>query len=127
MADRIVLLSGDARQTRWPDGQDVIFMSYLLSAVTGSDIPRLLDLAFAALRPGGRLIVHDFLLDQTRSGPRSAALFFVFYLVNQPDAVSFTVNELSPLITQAGFSSVSDEVMIPDITMMIQATKPDTA
>lgn len=126
MADGIDLLPGDARETVWPSGQDVVFMSYLLSAVAGGDLPMLLDRAFAALRPGGRLILHDFMLDQTRSGPRSAALFFLFYLVNQPDAVSFTVNELSPLIAEAGFSDLCHQVMIPDITMMVQATKPVT-
>jgi ubiquinone/menaquinone biosynthesis C-methylase UbiE len=76
MSERIGLLAGDAREVDWPTEQDAVFVSYLLSAVAGLDIPRLLASAHAALRPGGRLIVHDFMLDETRSGPSSAALFF---------------------------------------------------
>ena len=124
LGGRIALVGGDARETDWPGDQDVVLMSYLLSAVRGEDIAPLLGRAFAALRPGGRLIVHDFMLDETRSGPSSAALFFVSYLANDPDTVSFTVGELEPMLQAAGFTEMSNAVMIPEITMMIQATKP---
>ena len=124
LSERIRLLPGDARDTPWPDEQDVVFMSYLLSAVAGGDIPDLLTHAFTVLRPGGRLVVHDFMLDETRSGPLSAALFFTTYLANQPDAVSFTAEEISAMMEQAGFVEPTVEEMIPDITMMVAARKP---
>ena len=100
-------------------------MSYLLSAVDGSAIPLLLGRAFAALRPGGRLIVHDFMLDESRSGPSSAALFFLHYLAYAPDAISFTAGELEPMVAAAGFDSIAQGVMIPEITMMVIARKPE--
>lgn len=124
LSERIRLLPGDARDTSWPGGQDVVFMSYLLSAVSGGDIADLLTRAFTVLRPGGRLIVHDFMLDGTRSGPLSAALFFTTYLANQPDAVSFTAEEISAMTVQAGFVEPTAEEMIPDITTIVVARKP---
>ena len=124
MADRITLTAGDALDTVWPGGQDILLMSYLLSAVDGADIAPLLQGAFEALRPGGRVMVHDFMLDETRSGPSSAALFFLSYLANQPDAVSFTSGELSTMITNAGFVRVTTETMIPEITSLVVAHKP---
>lgn len=125
MGERIALIGGDARETDWPRDQDVVLMSYLLSAVRGADIPGLLDRAYAALRPGGRLIVHDFMLDEARAGPSSAALFFLVYLANDPDTISFNVAELTPMIEAAGFAGLRDAVMIPEITMMIEARKPE--
>jgi SAM-dependent methyltransferase len=125
LCDRISLLAGDARETDWPDKQDVVLMSYLLSAVDGSAFKPLLERAFAALRPSGRLIIHDFMLDDSRSGPSSAALFFLHYLAYAPDAISFTVGELAPIVTAAGFTSIEQGVMIPEITMMIVARKPE--
>ena len=99
-------------------------MSYLLSAVDGADIPGLLARTFAALKPGGRLILHDFMLNEDRSGPSSAALFFLSYIAHQPDATSFTADELSPAIAAAGFVDPQSETMIPEITSMIVARKP---
>ena len=64
------------------------------------------------------------MLDETRSGPSSAALFFLVYLANDPDTISFNVAELSPTIRAAGFDELRDAVMIPEITMMIEARKP---
>lgn len=125
LSDRISLLAGDARETDWPDRQDVVLMSYLLSAVDGSEIALLLDRAFAALGPGGRLIIHDFMLEESRSGPSSAALFFLQYLAYAPDAISFTAGELAQKVATAGFDRVVQGVMIPEITMMIVARKPE--
>lgn len=99
-------------------------MSYLLSAVNGADIAPLLARAYAALRPGGLLIVHDFMLDEGRAGPGSAALFFLNYLAVQPDAVSFTAGELTPIVGAQGFTDIAVEVMIPEITSMLTARKP---
>ncbi len=127
VSDRIALLGGDARNTSWPAGQDVVLMSYLLSAVNGSEIPELLSKAYAALKPGGVLILHDFMLDETRSGPSSAALFFLSYLSHQIDAVSFTAGDLVSLASDAGFSKPDAGVMIPEITMMVTARKPEAS
>ena len=66
LSDRISLLAGDARETEWPDKQDVVLMSYLLSAVDGGAIAQLMERAFAALLPGGRVLIHDFMLNDDR-------------------------------------------------------------
>ena len=124
LADSITLIPGDAREAEWPGGHDVVFMSYLLSAVRGGDIAPLLQRAHSALRPGGKLIVHDFMLDETRSGPSSAALFFLSYLSANPDAVSFTAADIAQWMEGASFVDGKEEVMIPDITMMVTATRP---
>lgn len=127
MKERITLISGDARETGWPNRHDVVLMSYLLSAVDGVQIAPLLAQAHAALKPGGMLILHDFMLDETRSGPSSAALFFLQYLATQPDAISFTAGELASLAKKAGFVGIDHAVMIPEITMMVTARKPAEA
>lgn len=124
MAERIALIGGDAREEAWPAGQDVVLMSYLLSAVDGGEISSLLSNAYDALIPGGLLIVHDFMLDKTRSGPSSAALFFLSYLAHQIDAVSFTAEEIVSQATATGFVEAEIAVMIPEITQMVTVRKP---
>ena len=99
-------------------------MSYFLSAVGGGDIETLLGRAWQALAPGGRLIVHDFMLDDDRAGPAQAAAWFLVYLPLRTDAVSFSAAELKPLIAGPGFVDIEDQVMIPEITKVITAQKP---
>lgn len=121
--DRVDYISGNAVTQEWPRSQDVVLMSYLLSAVAGSAIGRLFTQAFDALEPGGRLLVHDFMADDDRSGPRNAALWFMTFLFD-PDAVSFTPSELIVFAEGAGFVDVSVRDLIPGITRLLIARKP---
>ena len=52
MSERIALVGGDAREVDWPTNQDVVLMSYLLSAVRGDDIPLLLERTAPRRTPG---------------------------------------------------------------------------
>jgi predicted O-methyltransferase YrrM len=123
LAGRIEVLPGDALRTTWPGDQDVVLLSYLLSAVGGPAIPRLFQLAYAALRGGGKLLVHDFFVDDDRRGPKGAALWFVSFLFN-PEAVSFTPGELRDKIGAVGFRDIEIRHVIPGLTRLIVARKP---
>lgn len=124
MADRIALVAGDALEADWPDGQDAVLMSYLLSAVGGGDIPTLLRRAWRSLKPGGRVFIHDFMLDEDRSGPVAAAAFFLSYLALRTDPVSFSAAEVKGWLEAEGFAGVRDQVMIPEITRIATGEKP---
>lgn len=124
LADRISLMPGDALETAWPEGQDVVLMSYLLSAVGGGDIAKLLARAHRSLVPGGRLIIHDFMLDDDRAGPMPAAVFFLFYLSLRTDPISFSAAEIMQSCAEAGFAGIADSVLIPEITKVVTARKP---
>ena len=126
MADRIALIVGDALETDWPAEQDVVLLSYLLSAVAGTDIPGLFERAWRALAPGGRLIIHDFMLDDDRAGPTSAALWFLQYLSVRTDSTSFSAAELRRTLAAQGFTDIAAAVLIPEITKYISARKPDS-
>jgi len=123
LAERIEVLPGDALQSAWPGAQDVVLLSYLMSAVAGEAIPRLARLAYDALRPGGQLLVHDFFVDDDREGPRGAALWFVLFLFN-PDAVSLTPGGLVTALAASGFTDVTVRDVIPGLTRLAIARKP---
>ena len=124
LSDRIEFLSGNALEREWPAGQDAVLMSYLLSAVGASDIELLMERARKALKPDGLLILHDFMLDADRSGPRDAALFQLGSVTLRPDVVSFSAEELDEMARRHGFTSVSLQVLIPEITKLIVARLP---
>jgi predicted O-methyltransferase YrrM len=121
LQDRVTLLAGNALDVEWP-ASDVVLMSYLLSAVSGDHIPVLLDRAATSLAgSGGVLLVHDFMLDDDRLGPDLAALWFLQYLAERVDSVSFTAGELRDRLEHLGYRDVTDEVLIPDITKLVTA------
>jgi len=121
--NRIAVVGGDALETAWPSNQDVVLMSYLLSAVGGSDIPRLLRLAFDALAPGGMLIVHDFMLEEDQAGPREAAQFFLSYIAQRTDSVSFTGSNIAEATRKVGFADGCSDALIPGLTGIVVAGK----
>ena len=124
LSSRIALVGGDALEDRWPDHQDVVLMSYLLSAVGESNIPTLLDRAWQSLSPGGLLVLHDFMLGADRDGPREAALWFLVYVVQRSDSVSFTAGDLVALLQRRGFVDIKSDELIPEITGLVLARKP---
>jgi SAM-dependent methyltransferase len=122
LTGRIGFVAGDALTTPWPAGQDAVLMSYLLSAVGAEVIPTLLARAFAALKPGGRLIVHDFMADDDGNGPTTAALWLLANALRL-DAVGLTPGLLAAALRQAGLAAGETRDLIPTITRVVVARK----
>jgi ubiquinone/menaquinone biosynthesis C-methylase UbiE len=121
LQDRVGYLEGDALTTSWPAGQDVVLFSYLLSAVGKADIEALVRRAHASLKPGGRLIVHDFMVDDDLTGPASAALWMLVLISSDPACL--TAAYVSRLMTEAGFDVVASD-LVPTITKVVVGVKP---
>ena len=77
----------------------------------------------AALTPGGRVLIRDVVMDESRTSPRGGALFAVNMLVNTPGGGTFTFAELGKELTEAGFA---DPVLLRQDEFMnsvVQAVK----
>ena len=123
LGTRIDLLAGDAVHTPWPADQDVVLLSYLLSALGDTEIDVVLVKAHESLTPGGLLIVHDFMLDDSAPGPAFAALWFLQYLAYRSDGISFTADALADRLRDHGFVPTPSEVLIPETTRTILSRK----
>jgi 2-hydroxy-4-(methylsulfanyl)butanoate S-methyltransferase len=82
-----------------------------------------LEKAWRSLRPGGLLVLHDFMLDDQGAGPAFAALWFLQYLAYRSDGVSFSAGDLRGRLRAAGFQPTTTEVLIPGITKVVLARK----
>lgn len=125
LEDRVACLRGDAVRDPWPGGHDVVLMSYLLSAVAESSIALLFRNAWDALRPGGLLLIHDFMLDNDETGPALAALWFLQYLSGRIDGISFSASTLAAPLEGQGFEDIREQVVIPEITKLVVCRKPN--
>lgn len=125
MLDRIDFIEGNSLDVPWPQDQDVILMSYLVSAIPVRNHPALVERAWNSAAGGGRLVIHDFMLDDDRSGPLATARLFLAYMPTTPGAASFTGAEIQALVEAKPFESVTCETFIPDITKLVLARKPE--
>lgn len=124
LIDRVRYIPGNAIDTAWPGGQDAILMSYLMSGVPGEAVEKLLRDAFASLAPGGRLMVHDFMVEEDRRGPALAALWQLQHMAFTPEARSLSVGWLTKKGREIGFETDGGAELIPAMTKLVVLTKP---
>ncbi len=77
LTDRIDVTTADMFTDPWPADHDTHLFSNVLHDWNEADCRRLLAKSVAAMPPGGRLLVHDMLLDDDKSGPLWAAEYSV--------------------------------------------------
>jgi len=124
MQDRVDFLAADGTTANWPDGQDVVLMSYLFSGVPEQAIPDLCAQAYRVLKPGGLVAVHDFMVGNDRSGPPLAALWQLQHMVYTPDGVGLTPKFVEDALRDAGFEIDQSADLIPGMTQAMVARKP---
>ena len=127
LASRVRFQPGNALTETWPDAQDAVLMSYLLSSVPGDAIPGLMQRAYETLAPGGDLLLHDFFLDDDRQGPRMTALWALQHVVFTPGARSMTETDVIGPLGQIGFTNIQTQALLPGLTRLIHARKPAAA
>lgn len=123
LSDRVAHVEGNAISTAWPGEQDVVLMSYVWSAVGGNDISTLARRAFAALRPGGLVLVHDFMVDDRHEGPGFAAWYLLAAMLDNPQAECLTPDFVETALRDAGFAVERTETMLDEITQLTRARR----
>lgn len=124
LVDRVRYIPGNAVEVQWPGNQDAILMSYLMSGVAGESVEGLLKKAFDAMAPGGKLMVHDFMVEQDRRGPALAALWQLQHMAFTPDARSLSVGWLTETGKKIGFQVEDVDNLIPAMTKLVVFSKP---
>lgn len=124
MAERVSHLAGNALTTPWPRNQDVVLMSYVWSAVGGNDIRTLASRALEALKPGGIVLVHDFMVDDDHEGPAFAAWYLLASLPDNPEAECLSTGFVERCLSDAGFAVDGTEPMLSEITALTRGRRP---
>ena len=61
--------------------------------------------SFESLKPGGRIIIHEWLYNDDKTGPLLAAAFNIVMLLWTPGKI-YSGHELSTMLTEAGFTDI---------------------
>jgi len=98
---QVSTLVGDLLKDDWPGEQDVVLISNVIHGKSPSEAQILLSKAFVALRPGGRIVLNEWVPDNLRS-----RCFDLNMLVCTLRGRVFAPEELTNLAVNAGFGNI---------------------
>ncbi len=122
LSDRFNFISGDILEAEFGGEYDVATLGQILHSEGYERSRELLRRVFKALKPGGRVAIAEFVVNEDRSGPPQALIFSVNMLVNTREGRAFSFAELSEWLRDTGFTDPKLlDIPAPSI---IVATRP---
>jgi ubiquinone/menaquinone biosynthesis C-methylase UbiE len=106
LADRVTLVAGDLTTDDLGRDFDLVLVSSIVHSFPLEENRRLVAKAARALRPGGQVVVRDFLMEEDRTGPLSSALFALNMLVGTEAGDTYTESEIRDWMEAAGLRDV---------------------
>ncbi len=123
LADRVTAREGDLRTSEFGAGFDLALISAICHMLNPEENRQLVAKTYAALGPGGRIAISDFILDPDRAGPRQAALFALNMLVGTRSGNTYTEEEYAAWMREAGFGAIR-RVALPGPAHLMIGTRP---
>jgi SAM-dependent methyltransferase len=109
LAERFRTIAGDAFTAELGTGYDLVLVPNFLHHFDYAGCVRFLKRAHAALKPGGRVAVAEFVPNPDRVTPPPSATFSLVMLATTPAGDAYTFAELAAMLTEAGFRDVEQQ------------------
>jgi 2-polyprenyl-3-methyl-5-hydroxy-6-metoxy-1,4-benzoquinol methylase len=122
VSDRYRTSPGDAFKADFGDGYDVALVTHFLHHFDRSTCTTFLRKVYQALKPGGRVVVLEFVPNADRVSPAFPARFSLTMLAEIPSGDAYTFDELRQQLQDAGFSTVTPHGL-PTPQMVLLAEK----
>jgi 3-hydroxy-5-methyl-1-naphthoate 3-O-methyltransferase len=101
--ERVSVVAGDMLTSPLPSGFDTHLFSNVLHDWDVPIVEQLIEKSFAALAPGGMLIIHDAHLNEDKSGPLHVAEYSTM-LMHSTEGRCYSVSEMESYLKKAGFT-----------------------
>jgi hypothetical protein len=101
----VTVIAGDMLADPFPGVADVHLFSNVLHDWDEPTVRELLRKSFAALPPGGMVLIHDAHLNAGKTGPQHVAEYSVL-LMHSTEGRCYSVAEMDGYLTDAGFGDV---------------------
>lgn len=106
VSDRVDTAPVDMFRHSWPAGYDAVFFSNVWHDWNVKTCTWLAQRAYDVLPAGGRILLHEMLLDDDGCGPATAASFSMLMLL-ATQGQQFTFAELAAILESVGFQAVT--------------------
>lgn len=107
LSERVQFMPGDFLSETLPRGYDVVWLSQVLHSEGPSDCQAVLNKAVKALKPGGLIFIHEFMLNEAMDGPEFPALFSLNMLLRTGAGQSYSEGQLREMLLRAGAKNVT--------------------
>ena len=124
LSDRYTFIEGDLASADFGTGHQVATLGHILHSEGETRSRALIEKVFKALAPGGTIAVQEFLVNTERTGPLNGLIFAVNMLVNTDQGNTFSFEEISHWLVDAGFEDTRT-LTAPGPSPLILATKPE--
>lgn len=111
LKSRIGLIPGDFMKDEMGSGYDMIYVSQIFHAYSPEDCVALLRKCHASLNKGGRVVIQEFYLDESKTGPLQGAIFAINMLVNTERGRTYTPIEMSRWMKKTGFRDIKKKML----------------
>ncbi len=119
VADRYSTIAGDAFKVDFGTGYDVALVTNFLHHFNPATCTSLLKKVAAALKPGGRVVVLDFVPNSDRVTPPFAAAFSLTMLADTEAGDAYTLAEFRQQLEGAGFRDIEAHVTATPETIIV--------
>ena len=107
LTNQVQFVEGDFYTDRLPTGADFIWLSAITHQNSRQQNQRLFSKLYAALQNGGKLVLRDVVMDESRTRPRGGALFAINMLVATQSGGTYTFDEFRTDLLNAGFANIT--------------------
>jgi ubiquinone/menaquinone biosynthesis C-methylase UbiE len=123
LGDRFSFVEGDLHDADFGSGYALATLGHILHSEGEAHSRKLLKKTCQALASGGTIAVQEFLVNKERTGPLNGLFFAVNMLVNTETGNTWSVEEISEWLREAGFTAVRT-IPSPGPSPLILAAKP---
>ncbi len=106
LEDRVDFMAGNYLDEEIGGAYDVAWLSHILHAEGENDCKKIIQKTVSVMEPGGLILVHDFILDDSQDNPLFPALFGLNMLINTPQGQSYSGAQIRDMLSAAGLKDV---------------------
>jgi 2-polyprenyl-3-methyl-5-hydroxy-6-metoxy-1,4-benzoquinol methylase len=118
VADRYSVRAGSAFETEMGTGYDFVLLTNILHHFDAPACEKLMKRVHAALKPGGKAITLEFVPNEDRVTPPTAAAFSLIMLTNTDSGDAYTFSEYEKMFRNAEFPK-STLHQVPDMPQQV--------
>ncbi len=125
MTDRVSVREGNYFTDDFGSGLDAVLLSNMLQTEGRQTCRMVLQKAFAALNPGGKILIHGIMPNPDRVSPLQPVLFSLFMLLVFPEGEGYSGEEIIGWLHETGFVDGQKLALPPPaFTSLVVARKP---